>query len=99
MPSAILQPCSQPGCRALVQSGRCEQHRVQQQRAYAEQRGSSTERGYDGAWRKVRAVKLARNPLCEDCYDIGRVRVADDVHHVRKVSERPELRLYLSNLR
>jgi len=44
-------------------------------------RGFSAERGYDRRWRKVRAVKLRKNPLCERCLDEGRTKAADLVHH------------------
>ena len=33
-------------------------------------------------WQKLRRAKLDRNPLCEQCLKVGRVRVATEVHHV-----------------
>jgi len=44
-------------------------------------RGTSAERGYDRRWRKVRAVKLRKHPLCERCLKDGKTRAADLVHH------------------
>ena len=36
----------------------------------------------DKRWKKLRAVKFANNPLCEVCLKDGRVRLADEVHHI-----------------
>ncbi len=53
-------------------------------------------------WRKVRLMKLSRNPMCEDPVnihkDIGEVVVADQVHHLKKISTHPELAFTLDNL-
>jgi len=86
--------CAAPGCGALVRKGRCPAHALQRNR----ERGSSTERGYDSDWRKVREVKLSMEPLCHDCMDRGRVTPANEVHHIEKFRNRPELRLKLENL-
>ncbi len=69
-------------------------------------RKSSDERGYDSAWRKVRAIKVKKSPVCERCLKRG-VYVPIEVkrgghygvvHHIKSVEEYPELRLKLSNL-
>ena len=62
-------------------------------------RKSSWKRGYDRDWANVREKKLAMNPICEDCLTQGLATPAIDVHHVKKVSENPDLRLDLDNLR
>lgn len=49
-------------------------------------------------WRKLRAIKLASNPLCEPCQREGRLVEARFVHHVRERSTHPELALVLENL-
>ena len=49
-------------------------------------------------WLKLRAYKLARDPLCQRCKAGGRVVLAAHVHHVQDVAKRPELRLVYSNL-
>lgn len=36
-------------------------------------------------WQKLRAKKLASDPLCEECKRKGRVRAASEVHHVTPV--------------
>jgi 5-methylcytosine-specific restriction protein A len=60
MPRA-LRVCSQPGCPALTDSGRCEDHR----RAAEQVRGSARDRGYGRAHRqRFRRGVLRRDPLC-----------------------------------
>jgi len=59
-PNRPLQPCSVPGCSALVERGPCPEHRRQRERA----RGTPAERGYGGAWPKIAARHLKRNPQC-----------------------------------
>ena len=70
-------------------------------REYEQDRGSSYERGYDLAWRKLRKYKLRANPICEspDCLDgTRRVTAATVVHHIKDIDTHPELRLVLDNL-
>lgn len=67
---------------------------------YDTNRGTTTERGYGADWVKVRSIKLSQNPLCEcnRCKEMGRILVADTVHHVEPVETHPELRLDIQNL-
>lgn len=46
------------------------------------ERGSSSQRGYDSAWRKLRAWKINESPLCEICLRYNRTRIACDVDHI-----------------
>ena len=106
MPKKPLRPCVVNGCRGFaVVEGYCEQHRhipEEKKRArYARvdaKRGSSSSRGYDGQWQKVRAMKFRTNPLCEWCEAKGRVTAAEEIHHEIPIAEAPELRLDLDNL-
>lgn len=45
-------------------------------------KGSSTERGYGGRWRRLRLRKLAMDPLCRMCAEMGRTTVANVVDHI-----------------
>lgn len=57
-------------------------------------------RFYDTAqWQQLRALKLRANPLCEGCEAGGVLTPASEVDHVVSVSQAPELRADLSNLR
>ena len=61
------------------------------------QRGTSTERGYDGQWRKFRRGYFSRaeNVVCKDCLRA----VATDLHHELKLADCPELKYDEGNLR
>jgi len=61
-------------------------------------RPSASSRGYDRTWKKVRKIKLAINPLCEECLKAGIVKQAEEVHHIKPVADYPELRLAIDNL-
>jgi 5-methylcytosine-specific restriction endonuclease McrA len=52
-----------------------------------------------GRWRWLRKVKLARDPLCEDCRERGRIEPARQVHHMEPLVRRPDLAYTLENLR
>jgi 5-methylcytosine-specific restriction protein A len=107
MAQRALRPCKHCGCTALTRdkSGYCEAHKAEADerkreawRASDQHRGSARERGYTKQWEKVRAMKLSRDPLCEDCEREGRYIPAKEVHHIIKVSVRPDLRLVMDNL-
>lgn len=49
----------------------------------------------DKRWRKVRASKLASDPLCEDCNGEGRTEVATQVHHKVKRRDDPTMESWL----
>ena len=84
-PVAPKHPCGYPGCTALVGTGesRCDRHCKQEQREY--NRGRKDNPFYklysSKAWRKVRKVKLAMDPLCERCKMKGLLKPATEVHH------------------
>jgi 5-methylcytosine-specific restriction enzyme A len=64
MASLPLQACRQPGCRELCESGYCAAHRKKQE----QQRGSTAERGYDAAYRRLRVLCFQRDEWrCVDC--------------------------------
>lgn len=50
-------------------------------------------------WRNFRDWFLARHPLCEDCLAEGKIEPAEEVHHLKKVADHPELRLVEANCR
>lgn len=94
------KPCSIPGCAALVDSGPCPAHAPRvatAKRLYDESRGSSAARGYDADWKRFRAwfLSLPQNKICHDC----KRKPPTDVHHVKEIRDRPDLRLVASNCR
>ena len=81
--------CAEPGCSAIVSSGRCPEHA----RAADLARGSRQARGYTNRWARRAAMFRARYPLCgmrpngrppvmSQCFDERRVTVATQVDHV-----------------
>ena len=64
----------------------------------AENRPSSSQRGYDNSWRTVRIYHLSNFPLCGDCLTDGKFIPANEVHHKIKLKDRPDLRDEPSNL-
>jgi 5-methylcytosine-specific restriction protein A len=52
-----------------------------------------------GRWRWLRRVKLARDPLCEDCLERDRTEAASQVHHMEPIVRRPDLAFEMENLR
>ena len=88
----VLKPCTYPGCKELVSIGRCQQHKHQQNRIL-----TTTQRGYDAAWERLRDLKLATDPFCQirtNCEGA----TATEVDHIQSISQRPDLRLEWSNL-
>lgn len=75
-------------CGAIVTSGSCEKCTP----------AKKTKRPYDRQWRKVRADVMRDQPLCVDCEAAGRVRPAQEVHHVKSVKSSPNDRLDPANL-
>lgn len=96
MPNLPKRQCV---CGAIV-SGPCLECEKRQQRVYDKDRGSAKDRGYDSSWRKVRSLKLRKDPLCEcaRCKAAGITKAAVLVHHIKPIKAHPELRLTLSNL-
>ena len=72
---------------------RAEADRIRK-RLFNRHRPSSEDRGYDKAWRILRARYLSANPTCVICG-----RRATEVDHIKSVRNRPDLRLDWYNLR
>jgi 5-methylcytosine-specific restriction protein A len=51
-----------------------------------ERNASSTARGYDSDWQRLRLQILAGEPLCRMCHEADRVTAATEVHHMRGFS-------------
>lgn len=103
MPERPLRPCQSPGCGVLGKGTYCEAHGQQRQRerhrAHDQRRGSSTARGYDYAWQRLRLRKLKTDPLCAFHLERRETVLAQVVDHIKTIAEAPELRLVWGNLR
>lgn len=91
MPRRPMRPCSVPGCRELVERGRCDRH-AKQVRPRQQERASAAKRGYDKRWQRLSKWYLDGCPSCQDCGEL-----ATEVHHIIKISVRPDLRLDEAN--
>ena len=73
------RPCSYPSCpHFAVERGRCHRHQV----VRVDTRPSSSARGYDREWQRIRAEVLADQPWCSGCG--GK---AIEVHHIRALRQ------------
>ena len=50
-------------------------------------RCSAAARGYDGAWKRVRAWFIRLHPLCAHCLTKGRVTPVADVDHIVPIAQ------------
>jgi 5-methylcytosine-specific restriction endonuclease McrA len=68
VPTTPAAACRQQGCPRTTRNGFCDEHRRERYRAQDEQRGTSTERGYTGAYRVLRLQAFARDEWrCIEC--------------------------------
>ena len=95
MPIRSKKTCATPGCAEVTHAVRCAAHTKMAEKM----KGTSAQRGYDARWRIARGCALRRDSyLCQACLKKGRPQEATEVHHLRPISEAPELRLDLDNL-
>lgn len=74
----MLSVCGVPGCPTLTKQRMCREHG----RAREQVRGTSTQRGYDYRWQKVRAGYLRTvGWRCESCGDRPFDTSKMHVHH------------------
>ena len=78
-PFRPLRPCVAPGCSALTHVRRCPVHQRERER----ERGTTKERGYAGAWPRLRAMILAEEPLCRACLKKNCITPASQVDHIK----------------
>ena len=86
----MSRPCREFGCPNIVKSrnqqGHCDDHANKRSNWNKRQdrTGSTTERGYGHAWRKLRDSILKRdNYLCVKCAATGHTAAATDVDHIK----------------
>jgi 5-methylcytosine-specific restriction protein A len=78
-------------CGQIHEAGRCYETNS------VKSRGSSKE--YDHQWKKFRLWFLAEHPLCEECLSKKECSIANEIHHIERLSANPELKYELSNLK
>jgi len=90
---ALNKPARICACRFRIKHGELCPCEKQRKEAHDARRASAAARGYDAAWRKLRAEHLRRQPNCVVCGRPGKV-----VDHIKPVRTYPELRLDPRNL-
>ena len=101
MPNSPLKICAKAGCQGLWDGTSCTRcDRGTKKTNWPENRGSSSQRGYDARWRRLRARKLRADPICAECLKDGdRVTEATHVDHIVPFKGKNDpLRLDYSNL-
>lgn len=85
---------------ALPRKSRCEVHQLAYYQQDNAQRDPEITRFYNStAWKTFRAAIRAARPLCEMCLTEGRETPSEQVDHILRLKERPDLALEESNVR
>ena len=88
MPRKPKRPCSHPGCPKLTDGRFCEEHQRQENKRYEKyDRDPAVRRRYGRAWKRIRDRHIAAHPLCEMCKRQGRITPAEEVHHIKPLSQ------------
>ncbi|MBR4077293.1 MAG: HNH endonuclease [Oscillospiraceae bacterium] len=89
MPRKPKTPCRYPGCPALCEGRYCDQHQPIIDHDYnTRHRDREASRFYSSdRWRKLRAAKLSRTPLCEECARQGKTTAATMVDHIQPIKQ------------
>lgn len=88
MPKKPKRPCSYPGCPELVDGRYCEEHKREVNHHYnRHQRDPETSKRYGRRWRKIRKTYITAHPLCEACKKQGKFTPAEEVHHIKPLSD------------
>ena len=88
MPRRPKRPCSFPGCPNLTDGRFCEEHAKQEAKRYERyERDPASKRRYGRAWKRIRDKYVQEHPFCELCYKKGLLVEAEQVHHIKPLSE------------
>ncbi|GHU82187.1 restriction endonuclease [Clostridia bacterium] len=88
MPRKPKRPCQHPGCPKLSDGLFCEAHTKENAREYEHyRRDPATRKRYGRAWKRIRDRYIATHPLCEQCQREGRLTPAQEVHHIKPLTD------------
>lgn len=95
MPRKAKRPCRVRCCPELTESasGYCPKHEKEKWQEWQNKRKQyyvrppEYSKRYDRHWREIRAAFLAANPLCEMCKRQGKYTMANEVHHIKALSD------------
>ena len=98
-PWAPGKACAESGCATVVPTGtrRCQAHMREYWRQKNAERPAALKNFYNSApWRKLRTLKRQLTPFCEVS---GCAAPAQQIDHIVRLVDRPDLALELANLR
>lgn len=88
MPSKPKRPCSHPGCPMLTDARFCEEHAKREAKQYERYgRDASSKKRYGRTWKRIRDRYISAHPLCEQCKRDGTITRAQEVHHIKPLSQ------------
>lgn len=88
MPRKPKRPCSHPGCPKLTDGRFCAEHQAVENKRYEKYgRDPESKKRYGRAWKRIRDRHIKQNPLCEKCKQKGVLTLAEEVHHVKPLSQ------------
>lgn len=88
MPYKPKRPCSHPGCPNLTDGRFCEEHAKLEAKRYEKyDRDPAVKKRYGRTWKRIRDRYIAAHPLCEQCEQQGRTTLAEEVHHIKPLSQ------------
>ena len=89
MPYKPKRPCSYPGCGLLADSEQyCAAHKKVVTKHYNQyQRDPASHKRYGRSWKRIRDRYIKAHPLCEECDRNGRIKAAEEVHHIQPLSK------------
>jgi len=88
MPMKPKRPCSYPGCPKLTDGRFCEEHAKEEAKRYEHyQRNPAVKKHYGRSWKRIRDRYIAAHPFCEQCQKDGRITPAEEVHHIKPLSQ------------
>lgn len=89
MPYKPKRPCAYTGCGLLADSGEyCAEHKKVVTKRYNKyQRDPASNKRYGRSWKRIRDRYIKAHPLCEECERNGRIKAAEEVHHIQPLSK------------
>lgn len=88
MPKKPKRPCSHPGCPELTDGRYCAAHQKLADKQYEKyDRDPESKKRYGRTWKRIRDRYIAAHPLCEQCKKDGKLTPAEEIHHIKPLSQ------------
>jgi 5-methylcytosine-specific restriction protein A len=98
MPLQLKRRCAFHGCPNTTRQRYCDEHLALARKFADRKRGTTTERGYDGPWKRLAKQRRELDCyLCQECLKQGIVTASPLVDHIIPIHIRPDWRLEIDN--